>query len=325
MNKKSKLFVNLGLICLTIIIIIDSNTAINAAKNGIELCIQSVIPSLFPMIFLTGLLINSLSFKGLSANTVIFILGAISGYPIGAQLVQEQYASKRLNKDDATRLLSVCNNAGPGFIFGITGILFARKMIPLILWLLQIFTAFAIYLCLHRHKSAKYTAAIHSRINGKEQLRKAITSTAMICGWVILFRILIAIIKTRYTSGIPLGFQTAISGALELTNGCLDLLQIQEESTRFLYCCAFLPFGGLCVMMQTASVISGLPFKVYIIGKVAQTSLCLISGIILRSIIYHTEFSFVPLLILVSILMISLIYLRRKINVAKQDDMLYNG
>jgi hypothetical protein len=62
---------------------------------------------------------------------------------------------------------------------------------------------------------------------------------------------------------------------LELSNGCVRLQYIDTEWLRFLLCGAMLAFGGICVHLQTKSVVGSLSIKFHLLGKVMQTLLAL--------------------------------------------------
>lgn len=47
-----------------------------------------------------------------------FIMGIISGYPVGAKIVTEFRKNGECSKVEAERLLSFTNNSGPLFIIG---------------------------------------------------------------------------------------------------------------------------------------------------------------------------------------------------------------
>ncbi len=49
------------------------------------------------------------------------VLGLTGGYPVGVQAAADLYASGRLTREQAERLLGFCNNTGPAFIVGVCG------------------------------------------------------------------------------------------------------------------------------------------------------------------------------------------------------------
>ena len=88
-----------------------------------------------------------------------------------------------------------------------------------------------------------------------------------------MFRVILGFTEHWFLWLLPPVFQTVITGILELTNGCLSLAQIESVPLRFLLAAGFLSFGGICVAMQTDSVIGELSLRKYCIGKLLQTIL----------------------------------------------------
>ena len=110
-------------------------------------------------------------------------------------------------------------------------------------------------------------------------LPSALKATGLICCWVILFRMLTVFLKSWCLWILPQWTQVFVTGLLELTNGCCDLVLIKDVKMRFLLCSGMLSFGGLCVFMQTASVSGGLSLKFYILGKCLQAGLSLLLSV----------------------------------------------
>ena len=108
----------------------------------------------------------------------------------------------------------------------------------------------------------------------------AVRSMALICGWVIFFRVLTGFLERWFLWKVPSTMAVVLIGGLELTNGCIQLLGIPNEELRFVLCSGMLSFGGLCVHMQTMTILQGLSVKKYWEGKLLQTLWALlISGI----------------------------------------------
>ena len=70
---------------------------------------------------------------------------------------------------------------------------------------------------------------------------------------------------------LPDWAQVLAMGILELTNGCCQLMRIADIKLRFVLSCCMLSFGGICVLLQTASVTKGLNLKYYRKGKLLQS------------------------------------------------------
>lgn len=107
-----------------------------AAREGVTLCLQTVLPSLFPFFVLSSLLVQSDVPRLLSramagvmyplfgvsgAGASALILGLLGGYPVGARTVAELYGRGEIAREEAEQLLAFCNNSGPGFFLGVCG------------------------------------------------------------------------------------------------------------------------------------------------------------------------------------------------------------
>ena len=140
-----------------LVLILDAKTALTGAKEGITLCLYTVIPSLFPFIFISGILSSTLVGLNLpilrplgklcgipSGSEPLLLLGLIGGYPVGAQNIAHAFNSRQLDKNTARRMLGFCNNAGPAFIFGLMSSMFKSPAAPWFLWLIHIISALAV-------------------------------------------------------------------------------------------------------------------------------------------------------------------------------------
>lgn len=278
---KNRTYIRTSLAALgMVILILDSKTAVKGAAEGIEICLNLVIPSLFPFIFLSNILTSSLNRSG-----SLFIIGMLGGYPSGAQTLRTAYNLGNLPKGSAQKMLGYCNLAGPAFIFGMLSSLFTKAYIPWILWGIHI-AANLIPCCIfHDTKSANKLYANKNIPSASEMLLQSVRSISLICGWVFLFRILLCILEARLLNRFPLIYGAILSGLLEMTNGCCKLYAF-SESTRFVLCSCFLGFGGVCVLLQTSSIVKELGIKYYVKGKFIHGVLSTILAFLLAPIIF---------------------------------------
>lgn len=312
-----------------LLLILDTKTAIDGAQEGITMCIRTVIPALFPFILLSGILGSSIlgtrlgMFKPLcrltgipqGAESILF-LGLISGYPVGAQLVSAAYDDGNLSQTDARRMLAFCSNAGPAFIFGIFSIIFDNKLVPWVLWITHILGALLVAAILPNKSSAQCVIAKKRPISVTESLERTIRIMGSICGWIIIFRIIIAYLNRRLIGMLPMEFKVLASGFLELTNGCVRLAGIRSDGMKFLLAGGMLSFGGLCVLMQTISVTRSLGCGQYFLGKVMQTAFTFVMNAIAQHLLFSKS-EIVSVLLLATILCLAvpisiLVHFKRK-------------
>lgn len=265
------------------VLILDSKTAMSGAAAGLDLCIKTVVPSLFPFLFLCAVLTNTLwGSKTIALNQLcrklgipsgaesILISASLGGYPAGAQVIGTAYKEGKLSKSDAEHLLTFCSNAGPAFLFGMTSTLFPNKSAAVSLWCIQILASFLTAIT-GKHRSENTARLSAVSISLSAVLAQTVRTMSTICGWVMLFRILSVFLEKWILFYFPNEIQIITAGILELSNGCCALNGIENVSLRFILCSCFLSFGGLCVLMQTVSVIDKLSLYAYLKGKRYQT------------------------------------------------------
>ena len=267
-----------------VFLILDSKYVFTYAADGIDLCLRSVIPALFPLIvlsiYITGNLTGGIPILGSigklcripRGSEAILLTGLLGGYPVGAQAVTQAWEAGVLSGSDAGRMLGFCNNAGPAFLFGIIAPMFQSTNQAWLLWLIHVTAALITGILLPGGNNTE-TEPIHRSIPFPKALERGIRVMASICGWVVIFRIFIGILNRWCFCFLPEEIEIFFNGILELTNGCLLLEGIGSEALRFLMASVFLSLGGICVGMQTLSVTGKLGLGDYFPGKLLQTFL----------------------------------------------------
>ena len=287
--EKREPYAGLGAALGMLVLILDSRTALEGARTGIDLCIRTVIPSLFPFFILSILLTRSLMGTSLpwlrplgrlcglpEGAEALLITAFLGGYPVGAQAAAEGWRSGCIGKKDAQRMLAFCSNAGPAFLFGMVGTMLPDRKSAWLLWIIHVAGAVMTAMVLPGGSSASVRMPRGQQAGITDALNSSLRVMAGVCGWVVLFRILIAFLERWVLWLLPMTARVALTGLLELSNGCCDLWKIPDMSFRILAASGMLSLGGVCVLMQTRSVTRGLSLKYYCLGKLMQTAVCLI-------------------------------------------------
>ena len=331
-NKLSGLAAAAGMLVL----ILDGKTALSGASQGLELCIKAVIPSLFPFFVLSNLMLSGLSFSWLKipgtwfgipkgAETIL-LAGFLGGYPTGAQCIASAFQQNCLTERQANRMLAFCNNAGPAFLFGMIAPMFDRPLYPWLLWGIHVISAWLAAQLLPKDITSAAAPVSFPQQSMSASLQRSIRTMALVCGWIILFRILIAFIQRWILWYLPLEVQIGVCGMLELSNGCSMLQEIPSSGLRFLLCAGMLGFGGLCVTMQTVSVIGSLSIRDYLMGKWMQTGFSIFLSMLI--LLFLPDPIILSPLILIPVLLMTLLplFLRsaNKKAVAFPKELMYN-
>lgn len=317
MGKKNQLWTGIIAAIGFFVLLIDTKTALLSAQEGISLCISTVIPSLFPFFVLSSFINTSLLGKRIrmlqpickicgipQGAESLLMLGFLGGYPIGAQCISDAYAKGALKKADAQRMLGFCSNSGPAFIFGMIGSLFSHPLLPWILWLLHILSALLVGCILPRNITQPCAISERKPLAISNTLKNCLSVMASVCGWVVLFRVVIGFCQHWFLWFLPESIQAFLSGILELSNGCFALQNVTSDAVRFILCAGILGFGGICVGLQTVSVTNDLGTGMYFPGKLLHGLISIVAAVILQQFLFPSQkrFSLSPILLLLCLI-----------------------
>ncbi len=246
---------------LTVYIILDNDTVVSGAKKGVDLCLYTIVPSLFPMLILTifasnieiprnlkKMLMQPLCLMtGSSVDAgICYLFGAISGYPVGVKTASALFRDGKISIEEARRA-AICNiNPGIAFSVLVVGKNFTGSIeLGAILY---ISVTLSDYLLLSLLRLSNKTVVKES-VGGSISLapgdalifavEKAIRNTAVMSGWIVAFSALFAFIIADRKNSAALLF-------LEVTNGTSYFTAAHNWRS-----CAFcMGFGGVCLYFQ---------------------------------------------------------------------------
>ena len=296
MSKIGKILFTLAVAAFMAMLVIYPAEFLEAGREAIHLCLDVIIPSLFPFLVAVGILTRIGLPRYMSRNlsplmrplfnipgsgALALVMGLISGYPLGAKISRELYESGDCTKTEAERMLAFCNNSGPLFIVGAVGagMLFSPA-IGQMLYVSHVLSAITVGFLFKFYRKdceplmlpttalvvrKEQNAGIVSSIG--DAVYSAAQTMAKICGFVILFAAVVAALPN-------LGNDVANAGAagiFEITEGVLRFARIYAipRAAKFAIISFILSFSGISVMAQVAAIIkgSGLSMVPYIVGK----------------------------------------------------------
>lgn len=219
-------------LAFTLSLVFFSSSNLSAAKSGLSLWANSVVPSLLPFFIATELLCQTsiISILGNFLNIFMkplfnirgegafaLIMGIISGYPTGAKIAGKFREEGICTKEECERLLSFTNNSGPLFIIGTVGIsMFGNSTIGILLFITHVMACISVGIIFRfwkynfssvdnniRHTTLKYSKNKNvNLLNLGEVLGTSITNSIstilMIGGFVVLFSVIISILKASH-------------------------------------------------------------------------------------------------------------------------------
>lgn len=275
-----------------------------AARDGLMLWFNNILPSLLPFMIGSNILIllggisifcriispvTKFLFKLSGTAGFAVLIGLTSGYPMGAKTTADLLKNKEISLKEAQHLIYFCNNAGPIFIISVVGLsLFNNLHVGYTLLAGHIISALIIGIILRpkfvEEKKVNKGDFSNKSIGGiiSEAVKNAMESMTFIGGLIIFFNVLFALFDNFVVINEPVlnGF---FSGIIEITSGAKRLSEV-EFSLFSLGTVAFiLGFGGFSVHAQALHFINGTGLKTgsYILAKAAHGLLAVVVTLIL--------------------------------------------
>lgn len=254
------------------------DAAASGVKNGMDICLNTLIPTLFPFMFFSNLLIN-LDLSGWISKRLdrltgfvfdlpgealpIIIMSLIGGYPVGSFMIKNAYESGKITRLQGKRMLCFCVNPGPAFtVITIGSALFGSKKTGLIVYLSCVISALIIgvlsrflyaeseseYVTLDTKQSVQLSSGIMQSVN------VSVHSTVNICVWVVIFSCLNSLADILPLNDSLKFFFSVVS---EVTNGVF----VAANKLPLPAICAIVGFSGFCIHLQVMPAIITLKLK----------------------------------------------------------------
>lgn len=285
---------------------------VNITQNALKLWATQLVPSLLPFMILTNLFTPyvrnlilkkerkkysfSYKFIGLSAyGTYIFLIGQLSGYPIGAKLTADAYSKNYISKSEAHYLLTICNQSSPAFLEFYVGAFALQNKIKItslfIIFYSSVFMTSILTKKLYKpistpdqiHISAESTTTFFQKLDCS--ILDSVKTLIRIAGYILFFSLLAELFFPLSHIKKELYYLPAAS--LELTNGLSILKTHYSKFGIYNYLVLSLTaFGGFCTMAQIKGMLLGtfLSIKPYLIGKIIYTFTVLLTYLLFSNI-----------------------------------------
>ena len=272
--KVKQLILPFILILFTICLVIFSNTNLYAAKNGLLLWANSIVPTLFPFFVATELLshTNCIYYLGKVLNRFMkpifnirgegsfaLIMGIISGYPTGAKIAANFRLNNICSKEECERLLSFTNNSGPLFILGTVGIsMFGNSTIGVLLLISHLLASITVGIIFRFWKYNIKQSPINTSYKTSDDnislsnlggiignsISNSINTILLIGGFVVLFSVIISILQNSHLLNV----------LTNLLNPIFNFLHIPDKFVTGL-------ISGILELTNGLNVICNIPEK----------------------------------------------------------------
>lgn len=303
----------LGTFCLVFLLLFSlalllrrADVAADCMREGLALCARAVVPSLFPFMVLSELLVASgvgewllspLSrplgkLLGLSrAGCCAVVLGLLCGFPVGARCAILAHEKGALSRDECERAMACSSIPSSAFLLGTVGTtLWQDSKFGIFLYLSAVSGALLSGILLYgvqkRRKKGTKKAS-------KEPLspirfdagmfpmavKNATVSTLLICAYVVFFSTLsgaVTLILGRF--GANENTHAILSSLLELSGGVGASASLADRRLAMILTGAAVGWSGVSIHCQMLSLCDGhrLSIRPYLAAKVVQSMVCML-------------------------------------------------
>ena len=214
------ILLGVGLLWATMALVLWPEQAMGAMRDGLKLCGNVILPSLFPFFVLSSLVVElgmsrylgrllepvmAPLFRVNGNCAAALALGFIGGYPVGARTAIQIYENGQCSRTEAERMLAFCNNSGPAFILGVVGAgVFGSGTAGLLLYLAHLLASLMVGVLFRFYKpgerpqtrrrrgpefqAASFPKAFTTSVAGSLQ------STLNICAFILFFTVFLRIL-----------------------------------------------------------------------------------------------------------------------------------
>lgn len=264
-----------GILFVGILVLKRADLAVQGVSRGLDICLHTVIPSLFMfMVIAEFLSLTDLSevlffplrfiawaFRLPGETVSVFVLSLLGGYPTGAQMIANLVRQKKISPETGESLLCSSVNCSPSFLIGAVGIaLFNSVKLGMMMYICQVLAALLTGVAagfIGRKRDGDYSWHEPAASDDEEEeegisyVQTFVTAVVnagkamfVICCFVVLFSVVFV-----FLSAVPKG--EFLAGLLEVSVGCASLGGKGFLETLLLST-IYTAFGGICVWMQVA-------------------------------------------------------------------------
>ncbi len=282
-----------------LLILRNADAAIAYIGRGLALCVTTVIPTLFPFMVISELLVSSgageafgrifarlmrwvfgLSGAGVSA----VILGSMCGFPVGARTAVSLYDRNMISKSECEHLLTFTSNPSSAFLITAVGLsLFGERAVGVTLYAVVLGSGFLVGFLARFFLRRRGEPAEHPHFPtgfhpfGVKMFTDAVSGAAegmlTVCAYVVFFSAIMGALGSLPVARVlPEAVYALLCGLLEMTGGISEASGLSSGEAALILAAGLAGWSGLSVHCQVISLCGGrgLSFRPYLVAKAAQ-------------------------------------------------------
>lgn len=296
-KKYTNIIIIIIFLLLEIFLLYDSRDLISDFNKTLNICLYTLMPTMFTSIIITQMLIElnfekyipkfiikffSKIFNINDKDVIIFILSIISGYPNNSKML--------INNKNLNNLILYTNFLNPIFLICTIGNIYLKDLKITIIILISHYLSNILIgvICKNKNIKADYNKDIKENKNYLKIyfniIRNTISSLTNIFANILFFSILISLINNIFTFNSI--FKDFILGLLEFSNGVYLISNLNISLfLKGLFITIIITFGGFSLHMQILSVNEKIKYKKYLLYRIFNVFLAIIIYLLVSSII----------------------------------------
>jgi len=278
--KHKTIITNIIIFFVIFYLLLNSKILVASISSSCNIFLSSLLPALFPYLFITEILINSNKITNLSLGietllskmfkvppnaTSCIVVGFLLGYPNSAKYIAKLYSKKEIDYPLAKKLVSFTSNANMSYIIATIGLtIFKSFSIGIILLISHFLSAIIIGMFVSSYNNniiqqTKTNSNSFEKIYSPfELLYISIYGTLKTLGFIFAYTIIFSLIPQLVFNLLPLSktLEALTLGVFEISNGVKSLSCLNISLSLKLVLISFvLSFSSFMILTQIFSFI----------------------------------------------------------------------
>ncbi len=277
-----------------VMVLIYPAQASEGISEGLRLCLENLIPSLYPFMVISNVFVEAdlisgenrlvtyimkklFALPGKCAAVIFFSF--LGGFPVGVKMTHCLFNKGVITEKQGRQLMLFCVNPGPAFVISYVGSsLYGSEKIGFLLYCSVIISSLITGVFSRFLFEGDYNEAVPEKkkptaltVAFQKSVHNTLQSIMEISAWVLVFSCILSILeKLRLSYGI----QLMAESLLEVTSGCrngADTLSLPSLA-------GIISFGGLCVHLQLWSSLNavGLSYKLFLASRIISAGISIV-------------------------------------------------
>lgn len=286
MKKIRELFIAAVVIAYSAALLYYNKAVAESVIASVKVCVNVILPSLFPFMIVSGIIISSglycilsIPFSPIARYVFhlrsdffsIFLISSVGGYPIGAKLIMNLYDGGDIDKTTAEKMLGFCYMGGPAFFIGAAGMkIYQSTSVGMMIFFSIFFANLTAMLLLGLRSPVPRKNMLARRPNFTlcgflSSINSGGVGILKICAAIIFFASALAVLEASGITDFLAHIISAIThispdicrilfrSMLEISN----ISSLPSDISLLPVITALLSFGGFCVIFQVEGIIGG--------------------------------------------------------------------